>query len=230
VIYSRGYEVLWLENVGSGRFGSPRTLIAEPEAYSYEIGSGDLDGDGDTDLVTMRALPDSPPSPDLLLWLENESNDCDGNGSPDVCEPDCDGDGLIDACDPVTPDGDADGVCDAQDCAPADADVWSPSSPARSLVLERTGGTVLLSWQPPIDPGGTETRYDLLCALAPDDFVNDTSCLESDELDLQAEDGEDPPPAGVLHYLVRAESGCPEEPGNLGTASDGTPRSGIACP
>ena len=85
--------------------------------------------------------------PDLCEILSGTVNDCDGDETPDECQPDADGDGVPDdcdvcpegddhtdtdgdgtpdACDPcpfdATGDSDGDGVCDSEDLCPGDDD------------------------------------------------------------------------------------------------------------
>jgi len=86
-------QVAWVENLGAGVFAAERSLT-DGLPYTAEAQPGDLDGDGDLDVVAIL----DQLGPDELVWYENLSDDCNGNGSPDICEPDCDGDGLIDAC------------------------------------------------------------------------------------------------------------------------------------
>jgi hypothetical protein len=88
-------KVAWIENLGAGSFALERALSpGSLTLYFPDLAVGDLDGDGDIDVVTAAPMS----GPDKVLWFENGSNDCNGNALPDSCEPDLDADGLIDAC------------------------------------------------------------------------------------------------------------------------------------
>ncbi len=59
----------------------------------------------------------------VLFFDTSNTNDCDGNGVPDACDPDADGDGVPDGCDlcqgdDASGDSDGDGVCDDTDACP----------------------------------------------------------------------------------------------------------------
>ena len=123
----------------------------------------------------------------------------------------------------ICPDADSDGVYDFVDCAPSDSSVWSVPSVALELTV--TGGAVAsLSWQAPLQAGGTSVAYDLVRSDTKSTFAS-AACVESGGLDRIAVDAATPAP--IFYYLLRTENLCG---GNLGTASDGTPRSGINCP
>ena len=86
--------IAWYENAdGAGTFGVKR-LISLHVIDAAAVVAADLDADGDIDAVS--ASPD-----ETILWHENESDDCNVNGIPDVCEPNCNGNGIADACDLV---------------------------------------------------------------------------------------------------------------------------------
>jgi hypothetical protein len=171
----------------------------------------------------------------------NEGGECD-DGDPcvvnETCQagscsgivlPDTDGDG---SCDAIDEDDDDDGFNDADDCAPLDGENWRLPGEAADLSLAHTGGvpgTTVLSWTAPAVAGGTSLVYSALVSPRPDDFINALSCLKSgDGLDTAATDTSQQPPGTLRYFLVRAENGCGAGP--LGQSSDGTPRSGGACP
>ena len=120
-------------------------------------------------------------------------------------------------------DGDGDGVPDATDCAPADPTAWAVPGEATGLSFDAADET-LLRWSPPSSPGGTAVRYDLLRSATPGDFGAPT-CVASDIAVTSARDIA--APSTALFYLVRSENACG---GNLGTRSDGTPRTAGPCP
>jgi hypothetical protein len=93
---SASYEddkIAWYENLdGLGQFG-PQMVVTEFAGGASWVTAGDLDADGDVDLVTASAQAGK------IDWYENRSDDCNGNAIPDVCEPDCNSNGIADSCD-----------------------------------------------------------------------------------------------------------------------------------
>ena len=122
-------------------------------------------------------------------------------------------------------DGDGDGVSNGQDCAAADPALWSAPSPAQQLRLSREPAGNLV-WLAPAQPGAAGVTYDLLRGVDATDFAG-ASCVESGETDLSATDLLEPVAGELLVYLVRVTNGCGS---NLGSRSNGTPRTGAACP
>lgn len=121
-------------------------------------------------------------------------------------------------------DSDADGAADAQDCRPNDAAVWAAPSEAEALRL--TGaGTTALAWGPPLMPGASSVRYDLLRSANPANFTAGTVCLATNTASLAASDPA--VPSALFYYLVRSRNACGS---TLGTSSAGTPRTGRTCP
>src|SRR5262245_40784512 len=99
----------------------------------------------------------------------------------------------------------------------------APPTEARALRLIGTNPTQLM-WQPPMDPGGTQTiAYDVLRSQARDGFTSAT-CVVRGTSDLSIVDPT--PPAPILFYLVRAKNACGE---TLGTDSSGIPATGPPC-
>jgi hypothetical protein len=134
------------------------------------------------------------------------------------------GHGRIDALEAVVGDPDGDGIGTLSDCAPADMRTWATPGPASDLKLAVNSLTTALGWTAPLEPGGETVHYDVLRSAEPDDFSSPI-CLASDATALQTFD------AGVVtdvaYYLVRVENDCGAA---MGFASDGTPRTGGACP
>jgi hypothetical protein len=87
-----------------------------------------------------------------------------------------------------------------------------------------------LKWQPPPSLGGLSVTYDTLRSLFADDFTSSTTCVEWDQLDLVTLEPTNPPAGQVRFYLIRVENTCPASPGNMGTDSEGTVRTGQSCP
>ena len=128
-------------------------------------------------------------------------------------------------------DSDNDGVDDALDCDSSNEQVWDAPGEVQGVSLDhdfQTGVTTLTWPAPSTGLGGASVGYDTLRSTQPDGFLGMATCLEAGGADLAANDA-DPIGAGVVfYYLVRATNLC--LPGSLGTALNGVPRSGIACP
>ena len=82
------------------------------------------------------------------------------------------------------------------------------------------GGTgTLLSWDPPLDPGGSMPLYDTIRSADAADFLTAAACVETDDsADTTAIETADPVAGTVLYYLVRAENGCDGGVGSAGTS------------
>ena len=98
---------------------------------------------------------------------------------------------------------------------------------ASSLTLFHTGGeggSTILSWSPPVEPGSDPVVYDTISSSAVDDFFSRdvATCVESDGVDTGSLDPTDPSPGQGLYYLIRTESAC--GPGTAGSDSLGIPR------
>ena len=121
-------------------------------------------------------------------------------------------------------DSDGDGVPDASDCSPGDGTLWAVPSEATDLIFPNAADPALLQWRAPSSPGGTVVRYDLLRSAVPASFSS-AVCLAADITSTTATDLT--PPTAILYFLVRSENPCG---GNLGTRSDGAPRTAGSCP
>ncbi|MCP3980592.1 MAG: VCBS repeat-containing protein [bacterium] len=241
---ARTYAAL---NDGTGGFG-PEFLLVDEYIEAVWVRAADLDGDGDNDVVTAGDffyIED-------VTWYRNLSDDCNGEGMPDVClddcnlngigdvcdlrdgaSVDCDGNGVPDECDTTCTgscDADGDLCADDLDCAPADASLWSAPRALDSLRLTHAAGTTSLSWSPPEHPGADSVWYDALRSMSPDDFYGSAECLEADDVDTACTDTHDPGPNDVDYFLIRVENSCPGVASTMGAGEDGLPRSGASCP
>jgi N-acetylneuraminic acid mutarotase len=149
------------------------------------------------------------------------------------CQPvtyytDSDGDGFGDPNLPVIscvqP---AAAVPDGSDCDDSMAQAWHGPSEAQNLRMpdERT-----LAWDPPAAAGATALLYDLIRSTQPGDFVSSAACIATGSPSLSSTDDDRPTLGTIYFYLVRARNSCPNGLGPLGSASDGTPRTGRTCP
>jgi hypothetical protein len=125
------------------------------------------------------------------------------------------------------PDLDDDGHQSDVDCDDGNDQVWSVPGEARTLSFMKDRET--LTWDPPLEPGGTVVWYDTIRSDDPATFDPGGTCIESnDGADTSASDPQSPGAGAVFHYLVRAENPCGV--GSLGRASDSTERTAVACP
>ena len=142
-----------------------------------------------------------------------QDSDADGFGDPGVTTSAC-----------AAPQG---FVANAGDCADSDGTVWSAPTEAQSL---HWTDAVTLAWSAPVSPGTTQLLYDALRSIAPSNFTSSAICVASDQPNTSLTDLSIPSLQQVLHYLVRAQNGCPDGSGPLGTASNGELRTGLNCP
>lgn len=179
---------------------------------------------------------------------------CEAGENPCLCAADCglrlanevscgnaideDCDGLADCADTdcctsaacAASDADGDHVAAPCDCDNANGQVHATPGEVRNLLVTRDGsGAGLVTWSPPLDPGGTFVRYDTLRSPAVSDFVGAAVCLETGGSDTSSVDTV-PTAPGVFYYLVRAVNDCPSGQGTLGSLPNGQPRPGRSCP
>jgi len=127
---------------------------------------------------------------------------------------------------PLTIDADDDGYLDFEDCNDSAPTAWAQPGETRNVRVAADRTT--LNWDAPTDTGGSFTFYDTLRTTTSSNF-NAATCVESDGGDTATSDGARPGAGQVYFYLTRADNLCPGD-GPLGDRSDGTPRSGRACP
>ena len=140
---------------------------------------------------------------------------------------DGDGDGFGDAGDSVSAcQAPAGFVDDASDCDDGNGDLWG--TPGEAIAVGWPDRDTL-AWSPPLNPGAATLLYDVIRSGDPADFATG-SCVATDLGATAATASGAPAPAELFAYLVRAENGCPLGAGDLGSASDGMPRTATGCP
>jgi len=134
------FTVSILVNSGSLAFSSPVQFVTDPSVELSTVCTDDCDNNGIPDCCigprwVVLAKLDGDDKPDLAVAnrhgnsvvvrsnasIPPASDDCDGGGVPDECEPDCNGNGLADSCDIVagtSSDCNSDGLPDdcQEDC------------------------------------------------------------------------------------------------------------------
>jgi len=188
-------------------------------SWPFVNGTNELDDDhdglsecgGDCDDTRAATRPGAAEVCDLA------NNDCSDAAWPAVPP------------DEVDDDGDQYPVCAgaAVDCDDNNAFTWSVPSEALDLTVSASSDAV--SWSAPVSPGATTVVYDLLRSSTAPGFLG-ASCAASD---ITSTTASSPPPAlpgEIQYYLVRSQNGCPPPNQSLGFRSDGTPRTGRACP
>ncbi|HPF40199.1 MAG TPA: VCBS repeat-containing protein [Phycisphaerae bacterium] len=100
--------IIWIENLGPSLGFDVRRILRADAMNARGVCTGDIDRDGDLDFVASWSPINS------VVWFENTSNDCDGDGRPDACDlpfEDCNNNGILDSCESLA-DCDNDGVPD----------------------------------------------------------------------------------------------------------------------
>jgi hypothetical protein len=145
-------------------------------------------------------------------------DNCPTTANSDQADTDADGGG--DACDD---DDDADGAPDAADCAPLDRALSSvPGGIGPVLRLGRSAPgnpTATLRWVKGYQ-GHTSNVY-RGSAVSGDPWSYNETCLDPENPGSETSDAENPPPGGLLYYLVSARNACGESP--VGDTSPSAP-------
>lgn len=173
--------------------------FSEVQTYSYSTDAGyadaslqiaDMDGDGAPEVLLERGrslhiVPNRFVRPardcnangraDVCDLADGESDDCDGDGTPDECQPDADGDGVIDACEA---DSDGDGVIDDRDLCPGGDDL---------LDADGDGSPDCLDPPPSADQGNDGVLEEDLVELEPNRPVEGPVANDANGIDIDDE-------------------------------------------
>lgn len=194
----------------------------DDEIYFLRLGCDciDTDGDGWSNCIECDDTQNSV-RPNGTQSCDGRNNDCNDPNWP-----------LLTNTNEGDDDLDGSSEC-AGDCSDTNAAIWAQPGEARSLTLThvRATGVTTLTWLIPTAPGGTSVLYDTLRATGPTAFGTAVCVETNDGSNTTATDSVKPAVANAFDYLVRAENSCPSSgQGSLGKRSDGTDRTGRACP
>jgi hypothetical protein len=190
VLSATGPEIAWFANTdGVGTFGSKR-IVDSTVSGTQDVFATDIDGDTDLDVLSASS------SDSRIAWYPNASDDCDGNGVPDTCEPDCNGNGITDACDirvgasidcnanrvPDECDTDCVSLCDADGDGCFDDSDGDPQDPAACDDTDRDGCDDCASGS--FDPAndGLDSDGDGICDVLDCQPTNNTVWLDPGEV------------------------------------------------
>jgi len=208
--FDSGFETPYVSRNSSRIFCGTCATDDDTDGFCGEVfggGPGPLDCDDQNAQVAPGAAQ---------LCGDGRNNDCNHPAWPALTgtnEADDDGDGVTEC---------------AGDCDDANPALWGIPGEARNLAW--AGDHSTLSWDAPVQPGGSPAAvvYDVLRATGPQAFGAATCVESNDGADRLASDNGLPSASDAFHYLIRAESACGA--GTLGTNSFGTPRTGATCP
>ncbi len=118
-------------------------------------------------------------------------------------------------------DRDEDNVLNRDDCAPADAAIIGAPQEVSGVIVEKSGGFVVLRWSDMSAQAGDSLIYEVLggdSALLASSGLGSTTCFATDIVEPEFVDGSPQPAAGSgIYFLVRATNACL---GSLGTGRE----------
>jgi hypothetical protein len=245
----RKFSVLTIVACAAGLLGLPDGLPSAEEGSSpnYVLERAVLSaGGGESSSPSYSLLAtagqgvecgdaESPAFSTDTGFLNDIDLDSDGiAGLADMCPTqfagcaDVNADGCIDLPDP---DDDGDGVTVGEcDCDDGSGEMWrTPGEVVNLFLFPLSGESAVLTWEPPLAPGGSPVYYEVLRSLDASDFVSlNTECAAAGP-DTSIVDAAAPGQGEVFFYLLRGTNGCPVGQGTLGVASNSVLRIGRDC-